>query len=161
MLLPEDLDIGLDYSIAIEILLWHGIKRQIHNDLFSELHVLLPDTLEIELLFSITNDFVGTGWLTFLVPLRVCVIFWVSQISMSSAKHVKKAIKKAGKPRISSQSTFPYPHYSPQAHKRKVHLNAAVSRTRLPSSLVAQMYHIEVQMPPWLGMGISFSTSTG
>ena len=39
-------------------------------------------------LFS--KHFGGTAWLIFLVPLQVCVIFWVSQISMYAVEHVEK-----------------------------------------------------------------------
>jgi hypothetical protein len=76
-------------------------------------------------------------------------------------KACKESNQKAGKTQESSPSPSPFLHDSPRTRKRKVHVNAAVSGTHVPSLLATQMYHIEVQMPPWFGMGINFSTSTG
>jgi hypothetical protein len=77
------------------------------------------------------------------------------------AKHAQKAIKKQVK--HESQRHLP-PHafiIPSRTHKRNNQLAVTVSRTRIPSSSMTQMYHIEVLMLPWLGIGINGWMSAG
>lgn len=98
--------------------------------------------------------FCGTTWLNCFGALAGLCHFLGIAAGYVLGKTCKESNQKAGKTRKSSPSTSPFLRGSPQPRKRKVHVNAAASRTRVPSLLAAQMYHIEVQMPPWLGMGI-------
>jgi hypothetical protein len=105
--------------------------------------------------------FCGTACLIFFGALAGLCHFLGIATSYVIGKTCKESNQKAGKTQKSSPSPSPFLQNSPQTRKRKVHVNAAVSRTHVPSLLATQMYHIEVQMPPWFGMGINFSTSTG
>jgi len=112
------------------------IQGEVYKDLFSEPHVLLPDILDIELSFSITDEiFLWHVLVNFFGALAGPCHFLGIATSYVIGKACKESNQKASKTQKLSPSPSPFLHNSARTRKRKVHVSAAVSGTRVPSCL--------------------------